>query len=75
MCSGDPQAHGTPMQGDGVPPAEAREFCNWVQSEAPAKMDGTCFSVLALGDRCAPGWPKSIHSPCSRSSDIRVTNS
>ncbi len=43
------------MQGDGVPPAEAREFCDWLQSEAPARMDGTCFAVLALGDRRAPG--------------------
>ena len=38
-------------QGDGVPPAEAREFCDWLHSEAPGGMAGVCFSVLALGDR------------------------
>ena len=36
-----------------MPPAEAREFCDWLQSEAAGGMDGVCFSVLALGDRCS----------------------
>ena len=45
--------HDLPIQGDGVPPAEARDFCDWLQSDAPAGMNETCFSVLALGDRYA----------------------
>lgn len=40
-------------QGDGVPPAEAREFCDWLQSAAAPRLEGNHFSVLALGDRCA----------------------
>ena len=40
-------------QGDGVPPAEAREFCDWLQSVAAPKLQGTAFAVCALGDRWA----------------------
>jgi len=36
-------------QGDGVPPAEARDFVEWLD-KAPA-LPGLPFSVLALGDR------------------------
>ena len=42
-------------QGDGVPPAEAREFCDWLQSQAAPKLQGTAFAVCALGDRWASG--------------------
>lgn len=42
------------LQGDGVPPTEAREFCDWVSSDAPTKLSGTQFSVCALGDRWGP---------------------
>eukprot|EP00891_Asterochloris_glomerata_P006152 jgi/Astpho2/6152/Aster-03568 len=38
-------------QGDGVAPAEAREFCDWLQSVAAPKLQGTAFAVCALGDR------------------------
>ena len=40
-------------QGDGVAPAEAREFCDWLQSVAAPKLQGTAFAVCALGDRWA----------------------
>ena len=40
-------------QGDGVAPAEAREFCDWLQSQAAPKLQGAAFAVCALGDRWA----------------------
>ena len=39
-------------QGDGVPPGEAREFCDWLGSAAAPALAGLHFSVCALGDRC-----------------------
>lgn len=36
-----------------MPPSEAREFCDWLDSPAAARLEGNHFSVLALGDRCA----------------------
>ena len=41
-------------QGDGVPPAEARDFCEWLHSAAPAAggpLAGLAYSVCALGDK------------------------
>ncbi|EIE23365.1 hypothetical protein COCSUDRAFT_36399 [Coccomyxa subellipsoidea C-169] len=37
-------------QGDGVPPSEAREFCDWLAGASAAKVAGLNFSVCALGD-------------------------
>jgi len=36
-----------------VPPAEAREFCDWLSGGALAKgaLESTFFSVCALGDK------------------------
>ena len=39
------------LQGDGVPPTEAREFCDWLVSAAAPRLDGLPFSVCALGDK------------------------
>ena len=39
-----------------MPPAEAREFCDWLCAEgalAAGALQGKSFSVCALGDRCA----------------------
>jgi sulfite reductase (NADPH) flavoprotein alpha-component len=39
-------------QGDGVPPTEAREFCDWLTGGKAAPLPPTlAFSVCALGDR------------------------
>ncbi|KAK9832619.1 hypothetical protein WJX81_004423 [Elliptochloris bilobata] len=37
-------------QGDGVPPSEARDFCDWLASPAAPCLPSTHFSVCALGD-------------------------
>ena len=37
-------------QGDGVPPSEAREFCDWLAGGSAPKLAGLSFSVCALGD-------------------------
>ncbi|KAK9905499.1 hypothetical protein WJX75_000993 [Coccomyxa subellipsoidea] len=37
-------------QGDGVPPSEAREFCDWLAGPAAPKLAGLNFSICALGD-------------------------
>lgn len=43
-------------QGDGVPPTEAREFCDWLSSGAAPQLGGAVhYSVCALGDRQV-GW-------------------
>jgi len=38
-------------QGDGVPPTEAREFCDWLTGGKAGRLDHLAFSVCALGDR------------------------
>ena len=38
-------------QGDGVPPTEAHQFCDWLASPAAPQLAGVSFSVCALGDR------------------------
>jgi sulfite reductase (NADPH) flavoprotein alpha-component len=38
-------------QGDGVPPTEARPFCDWLASAAAPHLVTTHFSVCALGDK------------------------
>ena len=38
------------LQGDGVPPPEARAFCEWIDGDTAPRLDGTHFSVCALGD-------------------------
>ena len=38
------------VQGDGVPPSEAREFCDWLSGTSAPKLEHTAFSVCALGD-------------------------
>lgn len=39
------------LQGDGVPPTEAREFCDWLSSSGAPRLSGLPFSVCALGDK------------------------
>lgn len=42
-------------QGDGVPPTEARDFCEWLAGSGAPQLGGAVrFSVCALGDRWAP---------------------
>lgn len=38
------------VQGDGVPPSEARGFCDWLESGEAPLLPGTSYSVCALGD-------------------------
>ena len=38
------------VKGDGVPPSEAREFCDWLGSSAAPMLPNPSFSVCALGD-------------------------
>lgn len=38
-------------QGDGVAPTEAREFCDWLGSDAAPALPSTPFAVCALGDK------------------------
>ncbi|KAA6425116.1 MAG: sulfite reductase (NADPH) alpha-component [Trebouxia sp. A1-2] len=38
-------------QGDGVAPTEAREFCDWLGSDAAPALPSTLFAVCALGDK------------------------
>lgn len=42
-------------QGDGVPPTEARDFCDWLAGGAAPQLDGLPFSVCALGDKWVLG--------------------
>jgi hypothetical protein len=37
-------------QGDGVPPTEARDFCDWLTAGTPGDLSHLRYSVLALGD-------------------------
>lgn len=39
------------VQGDGVPPTEAREFCDWLFAGKAGPLQHLHFSVCALGDR------------------------
>lgn len=39
------------IQGDGVPPIEAQDFCSWLNSKAAPDLHGVNFSVCALGDK------------------------
>jgi sulfite reductase alpha subunit-like flavoprotein len=41
---------GMPSQGDGVPPSEAREFCDWLAGSSAPRLEQLHFSVCALGD-------------------------
>jgi hypothetical protein len=51
------------VQGDGVPPTEARGFCDWLTAKSQAgDLSGCSFSVLALGDRCRA--PPSCSQEC-----------
>lgn len=38
-------------QGDGVPPTEPREFCEWLFAGNCGKLEGVHYSVCALGDK------------------------
>lgn len=38
------------LQGDGVPPSEAREFCDWLAGPAAPNLPDLYYSVCALGD-------------------------
>lgn len=38
-------------QGDGVPPTEARDFCDWLGSSAAPHLPNSSYAVCALGDR------------------------
>jgi len=56
-------------QGDGVPPAEAREFCDWLASSAvpDEALKGVNFSVCALGDRSYEHY-----CACGKAVDLRL---
>lgn len=41
-------------QGDGVPPTEAREFCDWLTGGKAGALPKLHYSVLALGDTSYP---------------------
>ncbi|CAD7700288.1 unnamed protein product [Ostreobium quekettii] len=41
-------------QGDGVPPPEARDFCDWLFGGGAGDLSGLHFSVCALGDSSYP---------------------
>ncbi len=38
-------------QGDGVPPTEARGFCEWLFAGKAGDLSGLKFAVCALGDK------------------------
>ncbi len=38
-------------QGDGVPPTEAREFCEWLCAGKAGNLGHLHFGVCALGDK------------------------
>lgn len=40
------------LQGDGVPPNEARDFCEWLFAGKAGSLGHLSYSVCALGDRC-----------------------
>ncbi|BDA47196.1 Sulfite reductase [NADPH] flavoprotein alpha-component [Coccomyxa sp. Obi] len=54
-------------QGDGVPPSEAREFCDWLAGSAAPKVAGLSFSVCALGDTSYTHF-----SACGKAVDARL---
>ena len=39
------------LQGDGVPPNEARDFCEWLFAGKAGPLSHLSYSVCALGDR------------------------
>ncbi|KAI8473830.1 MAG: sulfite reductase [Monoraphidium minutum] len=41
-------------QGDGVPPTEAREFCDWLTAGGAGPLPDLPYAVLALGDTSYP---------------------
>ena len=57
------------MQGDGVPPSEARDFCDWLSGDAAPQLPGLGFSVCALGDTCGPN-PLAGCSTCAPTADV-----
>ncbi len=64
-------------QGDGVPPSEARDFCDWLASPVAPRMERTHFSVCALGDTCAPRAAlrpvhRGMQRPCPRAQHLPV---
>ena len=43
-------------KGDGVPPTEARDFCEWLFAGKAGKLDHLSYSVCALGDKWVVLW-------------------
>ncbi|GMH36378.1 hypothetical protein BSKO_04246 [Bryopsis sp. KO-2023] len=46
-------------QGDGVPPPEARDFCDWLSAGSAGDLSDLNFSVCALGDSSYPHFCRS----------------
>ncbi|XP_035692088.1 NADPH oxidoreductase A-like [Branchiostoma floridae] len=59
--------------GDGVPPTDARDFCDWLLGTRDMEMSHLHYSVLALGDSNYPHFCRTGRSLDKRLTDLRAT--
>ncbi|XP_066292774.1 NADPH oxidoreductase A-like isoform X2 [Branchiostoma lanceolatum] len=59
--------------GDGVPPTDARDFCDWMLGAQDMEMSHLHYSVLALGDSNYPHFCRTGRSLDKRLTDLRAT--